>query len=246
MGKALMSNWSGLEDRLLATFALAGGPKDKDVIRAPLTEYSGPQFVLNWQSPFENTGIEASASNSANLLQTGAASDILKQLASQISNEALQAIGRQIGIDASVEQFRGRTGITKLNSTQAFAGMQPLKMTMKALFRAVSDPVAEVHDPINALINMSLPIVLENTSTVVTRALQHGATLPSVLMPSLAPALIEFSYKGLKYSPMVIEAIEVSDPPLAQNGWASAQVSMTLCSLTALDRADWKAMLKPE
>jgi hypothetical protein len=53
--------------------------------------------------------------------------------------------------DGAIELLRnaaGRTGITKLNSTQIFSGMPPVKFSFTAHFRALTDPQSEVRDPI--------------------------------------------------------------------------------------------------
>ena len=47
-----------------------------------------------------------------------------------------------------LKQFEGRTGITKLNSTQVFTGMPPVKIQVTALLRAWRDSASEVEAPL--------------------------------------------------------------------------------------------------
>ena len=52
------------------------------------------------------------------------------------------------------------------------------------------------------------------------------------------------TYKGRTYAPLVIESIgqPISSPVDSNGRYVELLVPMTLCSLTALDRADWKRM----
>ena len=67
-------------------------------------------------------------------------------------------------------QFEGRTGITKLNSTQVFNGMPPVKIQVTALFRAWRDSMKEVEAPFNKLMEWALPIELSKDGSVLARA----------------------------------------------------------------------------
>jgi hypothetical protein len=64
-------------------------------------------------------------------------------------------------------------------------------------------------------------------------------------LPSKAPTKIAMKYKGRIYSPLVIESIglPLNSPINVKNGnlegFTELLVPMTLCSLTAIDRADW-------
>lgn len=240
------SDWGDLNYHLKARFYLYNDGKYsayRNIVFAPLSSFEGPEITLNWTNPFENAGIEVSASSASNLMQTGAAGALFDQVVEQLSGEAKDALLRRFKIEASIDEFKGRTGITKLNSTQAFQGMPPVRLTMTAEFRAMADPVTEVQEPVSQLVEWALPRKLEATSTVLTRALQQGMNVAEVLMPSLAPQQITFVYKGLRYEPMVIESISLSDPAITKDGLPAAQsVTMVLCTLTALDRNDWLKM----
>jgi hypothetical protein len=246
--RVLSSDWGDLNDHLKARFYLSDSAGKVDyscIVVAPLSSFDGPEITLSWTNPFENSGIEASASNASNLMQTGAAGALFDQLTENLANEVKESLLRKLNIEASIDQFKGRTGITKLNSTQAFQGMPPIKLTMTAEFRAMSDPKKEVQEPIAQLVQWALPRKLEATSTVVTRTLQKGMDLAAVLMPSLAPQEVAFVYKGLRYAPMVIESISLSDPSITRDGLPAAQsVTMVLCTLTALDQNDWLKMTR--
>jgi hypothetical protein len=154
------------------------------------------------------------------------------------------------GVSKFLGKFEGRTGITKLNSTQVFNGMPPVKMQVKAIFRAWNDPVSEVEAPFSQLVSWALPVELAVSGPI-------GAVLDSIkeaiegkpldeavakaALPSVAPTKIAMVYKGRYYSPLVIESIGMPmDSGVDSNGnYVHMEVSMTLCTLTAIDRKDW-------
>jgi len=63
-----------------------------------------------------------------------------------------------------------------------------------------------------------------------------------IVLPSSAPTPIAMLYKGRTFKPLVIE--QISQPlasPIDKDGkFMQLIVPMTLCSLTAIDRADWR------
>ena len=63
-----------------------------------------------------------------------------------------------------------------------------------------------------------------------------------MLAPSKAPAEIAMTYKGKTYAPLVIESIgqPINSPVDCSGRFVELLVPMTLCTLTALDREDWK------
>lgn len=204
-------------------------------IRAPLID-SNVEMILGWQSPFENAGVDKGVPAISSMLQSG----------------ALQPwAGDNKGAKDFLGKFEGRTGITKLNSTQIFAGMPPLKINVVALFRAWSDPVTEVMNPVHQLIQWALPQDLAPDGPILSllqaaKGYVQGRPLDEAsaraLLPSAAPTKIAMKYKGVLYSPMVIESIGYPiNSPVDSNGkHVELAVPITLCSLAAIDRADWQ------
>lgn len=237
----LTSLWDGLSDHLIASFyeverkdggwrRVVGG----EVVKAPLTE-SSMEMVLGWQSPFEGSGADKGVPALSSMLQSG----------------ALQPFVNPDGkAGAVLSKFEGRTGITKLNSTQVFSGMPPVKIQVTALFRAWAKPVEEVEDPFNQLMKWALPInlapngailsILEAGKNWVAGQALSDATVDA-LLPSTAPTKIAMKYKGRTYSPLVIESIgHPMNSPIDSNGrYVELAIPMTLCTLTAIDRQDW-------
>lgn len=262
VGGTLSSDWSGLSDHLIAKFypvyqAEAGGPWQSDdgiVVKAPLTD-SNLEATLNWQSPFEQSGPESSMPALMAMLQSGEIKTVIDSLGGGLQKGAESlgmtglagAIGNFTGKAKSATRgLEGRTGITRLNSTQVFSGMPPIKLQVTALFRAWSDPVAEVEAPFNQLMAWALPEKLSELGPVLSRAVDYAVgdinNPADVLAPSIAPTKLAMTYKGRTYAPLVIESIgQPINSPIDRNGrFAELLVPMTLCTLTALDRQDWK------
>lgn len=143
-----------------------------------------------------------------------------------------------------LQQFEGRTGITKLNSTQVFTGMPPVKITVTALFRAWRDTLSEVETPFNKLMEWALPVALSPDGSVLARTAETVSGrmgYVEALTPSKSPTRIAMEYKGRTYSPLVIESIgmPLSAPVDASGRFVELAVPLTLCTLTAIDRQDW-------
>ncbi len=250
-GQSLSSLWDGLSPHLIASFyeikksedgVWSRMNADPVTVLAPLSEAS-MEISLNWQSPFEHAGPESRAPTLLAMLQSGALMPLIDAFlkGDDASSMASQAQQRS---NEFVRQFEGRTGITKLNSTQVFNGMPPVKFQITALFRAWSDPYAEVEAPFNKLMEWALPVKLSPDGSVLARSAQaaKGNTgFIDALVPSIAPTMVAMKYKNRTYSPLVIEAI--SDPiasPVDRNGrYVERAVTMTLATLTAIDRDDW-------
>jgi hypothetical protein len=258
----LSSHWKGLSKHLIAVFyplkRLPDGSgweqssgtrelnaKDKYIVddgfevRAPISD-GNQEMTLNWNSPFEGTGAEAKAPALTAMLQSGTLNGTL--------TAAAQWIGRQFGagdVDAAAAtgllgRATGRTGITKLNSTQIFSGMPPIKLTMTLHFRALEDPVKEVRKPIMQLKQWALPQLLSADGLIsgVIKGNEDGYI--EKIFPSISPQIIGMRYGDMTYEPMVIESI--SEPftlPRSKDGVIVAQsIQITLATLTALDRRD--------
>ncbi len=262
----LTSLWDGLSNHLIASFyevdRLGEKVKDKEgnpinvVVRAPLTE-SNLDASLNWQSAFESMSPESKAPMLFAMLQSGALQPVIDSLNAQssgkfVGNIAGDKTGNAVssGISSAqqksadfLKQFEGRTGITKLNSTQIFSGMPPIKIQVTALFRAWRDPVSEVRKPVDQLMAWAFPEKLANDSLVANflKAAQGEINPIDALLPSKSPKLIAMRYKNRTYKPFVIEAIGLPlSSPVDSNGeFVELLIPMTLCSLTAWDRDDW-------
>lgn len=205
-------------------------------ITAPLTQCH-MEIAPNWQSAFENAGIESKFPALAQMLQSGMFGGALVALGEKMKDSKLKEALHDA--QKAAEQMVGRTGITKLNSTQVFSGMAPIKIQVTAFFKAHSNPILEVERPIMRLQQWVLPQYLAPDGGFV-ELLKTGD--PLSLMPSLVPKVLGFRYKNRVFQPMVIE--NISDPldaPIDRDGnRIHATLQMTLCSLTALDRNDWR------
>ncbi len=138
----LTSLWDGLSPHLIASFwevKRDGSSKDgywsqvdgSPIVRAPLSD-ANLEMLLNWQSPFENAGPESKAPGIFAMLQSGTLQPVIDALNPFKSDK--QTSGKFEAGAGTLKQFEGRTGITKLNSTQVFNGMSPVKITVTALF----------------------------------------------------------------------------------------------------------------
>ncbi|OXS89444.1 hypothetical protein [Pandoraea apista] len=249
----LSSLWDGLSPHLIASIyeVVKTGDdswgrtaqSDAATVLAPLTEAS-MEMVLNWQSPFEQAGPETKAPALMAMLQSGALQPIVDvMLPGNKSGTKTEGSAQQKSNDF-LKQFEGRTGITKLNSTQVFNGMPPVKIQVVALFRAWRDPASEVEAPFNKLMEWALPIELSKDGSLLARAAETtkgDMGYVEALMPSRSPTRVAMKFKGRTYSPLVIESIGMPmNSPVDANGqYVELAVPMTLCTLTAIDRKDW-------
>jgi hypothetical protein len=248
----LKSVLDGLNDHLIAKFfeveriqgsngALKYQAKlDGVEVWAPLVD-ADLEMTLSWNSPFENIGSNTSFPTLQAMLQSGA----LMPLIEQAKNGSGGLLDKTLQKAADTAQkFEGRTGVTKLNSMQVFAGMPPVKIPVTALFSAWENPKTEVEDPVNCLFGWALPAELSADGSMVSRALaaaRGNGSGADVAFPSVAPTLIGMAYKKSTYLPLVIESISkpISSPIDGEGNFVSLKVPMTLCSLTAIDRDDW-------
>ncbi len=244
----LTSLWDGLSPHLIATFwpvERVGSSRywkriEKDsqerpipTVQAALTECS-LDMQLGWSSPFEDSG---------NMAPT---------MRAMLSSGAIQAFTDPGGsLSKFMGKFEGRTGVTKLNSTQVFAGMPPLKIQVVALFRAWRDPAKEVEAPVEQLVKWTLPERLADDGPIMAvlegiKQFAQGKPLDEAMayaaLPPNAPARLAMKYKGRTYSPLVIESIgmPLSSPVDKDGHFVELLIPMTLCSLTAIDRDDWE------
>lgn len=242
----LSSLWDGLNDHLIATFYVVEPTdsyewtrslSDETVVRAPLTDVT-LEIDLNWQSPFEQAGPESAAPSLMAMLQSGQLQPVVDAVAGSrgdISRESKEYLN----------QFEGRTGITKLNSTQIFNGMQPARINATVVFRAWRDALTEVEEPFDQLMQWALPQELSRDGSIIARlansAKSDGSDHVGMLMPSLSPLKIGMTYKGRSFLPLVIESISqpLSSPINADGHFIEIRSQLTLCTLTAIDKNDW-------
>lgn len=240
----LSSLWDGLSPHLIASFYEV----DKDgkriegadnVVKAPLLDGANLSISLNWQSPFESAGPESKAPTLFAMLQSGALQPVVNAVLSGKGQENAQQKSTDF-----LKQFEGRTGITKLNSTQIFSGMPPVKFSITLLFRAWLDPASEVQRPFNQLMQWALPVQLSKDGSIlanIAKYAQGDASGLDALLPSKAPTMIAMQYKGDLFAPLVIESIEhpISSPVDSNGDYVELAVPVTLATLTAIDRSDW-------
>lgn len=240
----LSSLWDGLSPHLLATFYEVDreGKRPKGTeditVKAPLIDGTF-SVSLQWSSPFEAAGAEAKAGTIVAMLQSGALQPMVDSL----------NLGKSINTKATefLKGFEGRTGITKLNSTQVFNGMPPADIQCTLLFRAWKNPSREVMNPFDQLMSWALPQELAGQSTLLSRGADYISgkekEFLNVLLPSKSPVMIAMVYKGRTYSPMVIESIsnDLISPIDSSGDYVSLAVPLKLNSLTAIDRLDWKS-----
>jgi hypothetical protein len=255
MPEELKSKWDGLSKHLLARFypverITQGEGKnqtsrweqitDQAEVHAPITDGTA-DHTANWNSPFENMGMDQRFSSFSALLQSGSlepVANIIDGVRSAING----FFNEQGSTDAATNQAKaleGKTGVTKLNSMQIYNGSPPSKITVTVHFRAYSDPYEEVERPINQLIKWALPRHLAYEGAVGTALRGNWKDLS--LYPSQTPQIIAMKYAGMLFSPLVIESAPytITGPRDSKGFLLSAQMQLTLGALTAIDAEDW-------
>lgn len=250
---SLSSHWDGLSPHLIASFYevkktnnnvwVRTPDADRKTVYAPLID-ANIEISLDWQSAFEHTGPENRAPTLLAMLQSGALQPIIDAFIGGGKDAGSLAAQAQQRSNDFIRQFEGRTGITRLNSTQIFNGMRPVKIHATAIFRAWSDPIKEVEEPFNKLMEWALPVKLSPDGSVLARSAQAArgeSNFIDALVPSLAPIMVAMNYKGEIYSPLVIESINnpISSPVDSRGRYIEKSVQMSLATLTAIDREDW-------
>lgn len=244
-----LSQWGGLSEHLLATIypvnpdgtpmADAMGLEQAGVI-GPVTDVQF-EATLNWQSPFEQSGPESKAPTIMAMLQTGQIATVANALQAVMPEGAAGDFAGDLAGKAEkwAKDLQGRTGITKLNSRQVFAGMPPIRITMQFHLRAVNDPDAEVISPYQRLLEWAFPQKLAENG-ILSETLTSDQGLIMAMFPSEAPQMIGFRYANNRYPLMVIESVSNPlDGPMDSSGRPIYRsVQLTLATLTALDRRD--------
>jgi len=254
--KDLGSKWDGLNPNLLARIVAVeatGKHTGGNAVVAPITD-GNIELTANWQSPFEQSGAETKAPAMMAMLQTGALGDYSQALGEAVTGSknwlarmfpALGLSGAEEapqGVPAFIAEAQGRTGMTKLNSTQVFTGAAPVKFTITLLFRAFRDPKTEVRAPIDQLARWMLSQELAQSGSIVSagRAVA-GGKIVSALLPSKAPQMVAFQFGGYRFAPLVIEGLshQLHVPRGVDGNMLNVSVQLNLASLTALDQEDW-------
>lgn len=204
-------------------------------VHAPITDGTN-EMTLSWNSPFEGAGAESIATTLAAMLQSGAATSMV------------QAVVEGLGLDIKgsalagmLDKVTGRTGITKLNSTQIFNGMPPMKLSMTMHFRAMANPEIEVREPIAQLQKWAVPQLLSSVGMIAGGIRDAGKKdIIETIFPSISPQVIGMKYGDRTYEPLVIESIsEPFTSPRSDKGVLVQQsIQITLSTLNALDRRD--------
>lgn len=240
----LGSLWDGLNPNLIAKIYEVNHKRepieDGPSVHCLFIDDANLEATFNWQSPFDGAGPEARAPTLAAMLQSGAIQPIADRLGA-VAGDAVKEVS---------ETARGRTGITRLNSTQVFSGMPPMRIQATIMLRAWRDPHSEVEAPLNQLMSWALPQKLAPEGTLLTAAIDwiksgekdvNGFVEAS--MPSIAPALLAIRYKGKTFAPMVVESIGIplNSPSDSAGRFIQIQIPITFSTLTAMDKADWQA-----
>lgn len=247
----LGSDWGSLSQVLLARIFVCDANGIADTaefagVYGPLVENSSVSITQNWQSPFENSGPETKAPTLTGMLQTGGLVPVLNALQA-ISPFKDGAVSDTLNsssdkLKSVMKDLQGRTGVTKLNSRQVFAGMPPVKFTFGIRFRAIKDAHKEVEAPLARLLEWVFPQELAEDG-ILSEVLQTTKDVDSfikALFPSKAPKLLGLTHGGRTYPPSVIENIDypLDAPRNAEGNYIDLTVQVSMSTLTALDRPD--------
>lgn len=252
--------WDGINPHLVASIYEVDHHGDQlyengAVLRCLFVDDANLEATFNWQSPFEQAGTGGLAPSLSAMLQSGTIQPIVESVRGMLPSEEREKFDTATpgswadrGAGAA-EHARGRTGITKLNSTQVFTGMAPIKLTVNIMLRAWRDPGAEVEEALDLLMDWALPRHLAAEGTLLTAALDWAGSdnktansLVEAALPSEVPALLAIKYKGRTYAPMVVESIGVplNSPSDRHGRFVQLQIPVTFSTLTAWDGASWQ------
>lgn len=243
-GPVLSSKWSGLNPSLLASIFPVdekGQQEDGPTVVAPPTE-STLELTANWQSAFEQSGLDARLPLLTQTLQSGIGAALFDSMGKSFGNSTdiakLSEMAAQV-----VREGAGRSSMTKLNSAQIFCGAAPVKLPITLRFRAFSEAASEVQEPVDQLARWTLARQLARDGTIVSavKNLSGGQGFIKSLMPSMAPQMVGLRFGGYLFSPLVIESMtyKLTEPRDSGGNLLQATVQLMLASLTALDAEDW-------
>ena len=244
------SPWGNLSKHLIARIY----PCDADgndlglgEVFAPITDATF-EASFNWQSPFENTGVESKAPALMAMIQTGQIGTVVQAIQAVVPLDSKGFVQEKLtGIANNVKDvakdLEGRTGITKLNSRQVFSGMPPIKVNFTMHLRAISDTESEVQIPYRKLLKWALPQELAKDGVlteVLTQSNSENSQFLKALFPSIAPVLVGMTYGNRRFAPMVIESVNhpIDGAMDSQGRQIYMPLQMSIATLTALDQRD--------
>lgn len=245
MADVLKSKWDGLSQHLLASLYPVdrrGNPlADEPSVVAPITD-ANIEVAANWQSPFEQSGVENKAPFITALLQSGGAESLLQLVPARFreGDGAIANLSREVAEFSRAGE--NRSGMTKLNSTQIYSGSPPLKITLTMHFRAFDNPATEVQAPTDQIIRWALAAQLAPNGNLVSALSELGSgNFLKALLPSEAPQPVAFRYGGQLFAPMVIESCTkpMTVPRTIDGEMLHVTMQLNLASLTSMDRGDW-------
>lgn len=259
-GGGVGPHWDGINKHLIASIYEVGPNGDPlyengSILRCLFVDDANLEATFDWRSPFENSGSDSLSPSLSAMLQSGTIQPIIESVRGMLSSEERKKFDKATPgsfadkTTAAVEHARGRTGITKLNSTQVFTGMAPIKLNVTIMLRAWHDPQTEVEDPINLLMDWALPRYLAPEGTLLTAALDWAGSenrtaksLVEAALPSEVPALLAVRYKQRVFAPLVIESIglPLNSPSDKYGRFVQMQIPVTFATLTAWDGAGWQ------
>lgn len=232
------------------------------IVRAIMTE---GEFTVESQyvSPFENSNPESKLPTLLGMLQSGEAAQALGQITSNAANskdssvtgkavnmgvQAVAGLG-DIGaetlgyssLSAAIESVKGRTNLTKVNSTKVFVSTDSITIPITLFFMALKDAKKEVDDQIRMLEQWSLPTALSEESLLVTVGREKNL---SGLFPSTVPPFIAMTYGGKTYVPFLIQSVSrpLVVPMDKDANTLSISVQMTIVSRQAWDAGSIKKL----
>jgi hypothetical protein len=227
----------------------------------PINEFT-MSGSFNWQSPFESAGAESKAPALMALIQSGQTSVYLNALRGALGDLNAQFGGGggatesvisgantlAVGAQQTANELVGRTGITKLNSRQVFAGSAPLEMSGNFHFRAIQDAVQEVLIPYWSLWDWAMPqeLAADGALAAIFDEVKGGGSFMKGLFPSQSPQTVAFTYGGETIAPLVIETMSapLDSPKDTDGNTLHKVVNITLSSLTSLDKNDVTAFFQ--
>lgn len=204
---------------------LSGNQVVATVIDAEMTLES------QYSNPFENMTPEHKLPTLMGMLQSGDGADIAETALSNVFGVQLSENTKE-----SLNNFVGRSSLTKINSTQIFLSSQPVTIPATLLFSAWENAKVEVEDQIKLLQQWSLPQELVES---LIKEVTENKSLKSIF-PSTAPPYVAVYYGGKRYFPMLISSCSapLSAPMDNEGNRMQLQVQVTFLSRTAWDAAN--------
>lgn len=184
----------------------------------------------NWNSPFENAGLESVAGNTTSLLQSGELAEIA------------QLIGLETG---QITNAGDRSSMNLLSSTQIFSGQPPADLPLTLRFRAIKDAHKEVELPIRFLASWMVAQEIREGGglRIAAKDAKSGSVGAETLLPTKIPVFVCVEYGNRIFQPMIIESItEPINTKLNRLGQRTeCEISLKLQSLFAWDRDKYNA-----